>query len=108
MKVLAVIVLLCAAIVPARADGITTVTFTEILLSSVPPATQMTNQYAAFGLTFQNAYYAVDPRLLQDGHGIAEGTGNLFTETSEISTILFTHPVSDLSMTWFSIESQFF
>jgi hypothetical protein len=72
------------------------VTFSEIILPSTTP---LTNQYAAFDVTFSNTYYAIDSRFLQDGYGIAEAINP--------ATIFFATPVSALSITWVTVNTDF-
>ena len=87
------LVLCCFAF--SRSARAETITFEEIVL---PNGTPVTNQYAAYGVTFTNTVYETDD-LFVDDRGVAE--------KPEPSTIDFLTPAGDVTLNWVAISTDF-
>lgn len=77
-----------------RAD---TINFSEIAL---PNFTDLTTEYSALNVTFQDTFYVFDARFSENGVGI--------TTTANPATINFIVPVTGLSISWLSLDTDFY
>lgn len=84
-----------AAVFASAPAAATTITFTEP--EFVGNLVNASNEYAAYGVTFQSSYYYVDGRDTFDTRGIANGPSDF---SSDIGRIDFTAPVSSVGFQW--------
>jgi hypothetical protein len=92
---IAVPVVLCLCLISGTAHA-TVLTFTEF---GLPNLTVITNQYAAFGVTFSNAYKYIDPRDTFDQAGIAALASGPVVAS-------FLAPTNSIAVDWVSIAAS--
>ena len=82
-----------ALVLPVYASA-TTITFTEIINLGT-----LTNQYAAYGVTFQNAYWASDTRC-------PGGDNDCIAGNPYPMIVTFTNAVGQVSFQWYTIQGN--
>lgn len=95
------------AIMTVSAHAATTLTFTEIACTNL---TNITNQYAAYGVEFDHVYRYVDDRdpwkdLGTTGCGIANGYFEDATNPGESGLIMFDNPTPYVTVDWWTVST---
>jgi hypothetical protein len=87
---------ICAGLVLPVCANATTVTFTEINIGSL---NALTNEYAAYGVTFQNTFYVQDERC-------PGGDDFCISGSDYPATVTFTSAVGQVSFQWGTIRGD--